>query len=128
MGFFADADANIAKANARWEGWFGNKTLGHQAGPFNSECLAKGYGPPVTRTCDLTPQKLHGIKTAQMLNNTCLDGMNSTCGALQGDDPVQNNACSSCLKKHSVDLISKWGCPGKAAGQIADLAYKIYCK
>ncbi len=40
--FFEDADKNIALANARWTGWWGDLN----SGPMNTHCLAETWHDP----------------------------------------------------------------------------------
>ena len=48
--FLDDYDALADKGERRWQSWFGGDS-DSVSGPFNLQCSAHGYGPPVTRTC-----------------------------------------------------------------------------
>uniref|UniRef100_A0A7S2E359 Uncharacterized protein n=1 Tax=Octactis speculum TaxID=3111310 RepID=A0A7S2E359_9STRA len=106
--FEEDIDANIARGDARWNEWFGGDKLSSggdepavtRYGPVNSECLASGYGPPVSRTCTLDPQLNEGIELGAVpFDRTCRIAIDKVCGLKQGNDPVSNSGsdCTDCL-------------------------------
>lgn len=100
MDAFKAGGADLAAAGeARWAEWFGNETDdGLQKGPFNTDCLASGYGPPVTRTCTWEPQE-NGImsSTPPLVSSECGRALEAQCGDKQGSNPFEANACSTCL-------------------------------
>ncbi|KAH8052125.1 hypothetical protein JL722_10222 [Aureococcus anophagefferens] len=55
--FLADYDDLQQVGEDRWAGWYGAQTGALPNGPMQTDCMASGYGPPVTRTCTLTPQR-----------------------------------------------------------------------
>eukprot|EP00633_Aureoumbra_lagunensis_P001186 CAMPEP_0197293104 /NCGR_PEP_ID=MMETSP0890-20130614/26798_1 /TAXON_ID=44058 ORGANISM="Aureoumbra lagunensis, Strain CCMP1510" /NCGR_SAMPLE_ID=MMETSP0890 /ASSEMBLY_ACC=CAM_ASM_000533 /LENGTH=388 /DNA_ID=CAMNT_0042767559 /DNA_START=74 /DNA_END=1237 /DNA_ORIENTATION=- len=104
--FEADYDSLSVAGEKRWAEWFGSGSDIALAGPFNMECNAKGYGPPVERTCTFKPQtyyhRLQPEKKA--IADPCTTLLMQYCGNHQGDDPVNSNACSTCLDDNFHNL------------------------
>ena len=137
--FEADFDASVARGDARWAEWFGSAASAPSAsrgggaaaradvyGPFNSDCLAASYGPPVSRTCCLEPQKLEGIASARPVQDECLDALARACGGRQGDNPVSRSGgkCSACLEANFTLLADDCGATDTAVHALVD---KVFC-
>jgi len=138
--FLDDYDALSAQGEQRWAEWFGDgavptaaqdattTTQAGLAGPFNVECMADGYGPPVVRTCTWEAQTAYPrLAPAKMatVEGGCAAALDAACGADQGDDPVADNACSICLDANYDAL--KAACPTAAAGGLQAVVDKAYC-
>ena len=113
MGAFLDDYETLAAVGEkRWAEWYGEQTTDLPNGPMQVECMASGYGPPVTRTCTLTPQRssLHTYSTpATNVDEACLGAAFDACGAEQGNNPGADNACSDCLSANFETLAAS--CP-----------------
>lgn len=121
--FKANYNELSAVGEQRWQEWFGNAEV---AGPFNVQCMAEGYGPPVERTCTYKPQDSYRVLTPKtsVIESECNVDLKSACGDLQGNDPVRNNACSSCLDAHYYLL--KNSCP-TSNGALQAYVDKVFC-
>lgn len=121
--FKADYHELSAIGEQRWQEWFGDAEV---AGPFNIQCMAKSYGPPVERTCTYKPQDSYGALSPKknVIESTCNIDLQNTCGDLQGNDPVQDNACSSCLDAHYKTL--RTSCP-TSSGALQAYVDKAFC-
>jgi len=128
MDAFLDAFDDLAPVGeAAWTAWFGDSGATLQNGPFNTECTAAGYGPPVTRTCTWIPQKNLGTEEpfADQLSDECNSALLTKCGGAQGNDPVADNACSSCLLANAAALADA-GCPSSDSA-VATAVDKAFC-
>ena len=136
MDIFENDYAALSKqGEARWASWFGSD---HLAGPFNVECTADTYGPPVTRTCTFEPQRGHLPSSSSNSREThqkkkkhlaiadpsCTDALFALCGDHQGDNPVNDNACTTCLDDFFSQLSSV--CPS-TDGALHASVDKAFC-
>jgi len=121
--FKASYDDLADKGERRWAEWFGDSDL---AGPFNVQCMAESYGPPVVRTCTYVAQDSYPtlIPKKRAVDDGCNTDLVGACGDLQGNDPVQDNACSTCLDEHYDRL--KVACP-TADGALQAHVDKAFC-
>lgn len=130
LGAFVDNYEGMSAAGeARWAEWFGadDAATGLPAGPFQVECMASGYGPPVTRTCGLSPQRSSVREYATprtTIPEACVSAAFEACGNHQGDNPVNDNACSICLAENFHSL--KGACPATDTA-IAASVDKAFC-
>lgn len=119
--FLADYETNSKRADARWNNWYG----GALSGPVSVDCVASAYGPPVARTCTLTPQRTSAATPAKTVAAACLAALDGVCGQVQGANPVGAlDDCSSCLTAHFATLAG--ACPATATALHAAVD-KAYC-
>lgn len=141
--FLDDYDALATAGEARWTEWFGDqpdrKTL---AGPFNVQCMASSYGPPVVRTCTYEPQDFYNNQLSSFssddnkphlsssssstsgIEESCVALLEDTCGDFQGDNPVRDDACSHCLEAN-FELLAT-ACPASDGG-LHSIVDKTFC-
>jgi hypothetical protein len=119
--FFADADTNIACADARWSKMWGSLSNG----PFNTDCMAETWKQ---QPCDKDPQVLPGLtpgpapgpgpgpapSPAPPVPEACASAFNATCGATVHDPEP---ACRNCWDAHKTEL-EKVGCTGTDAHEL----------
>lgn len=125
--FLADYEANAAAGEDRWADWFGDSGAGLQNGPFNTDCMASGYGPPVTRTCTWLPQDSGLVdpkSRGSLVDSGCAEALEASCGHVQGNNPVADNECSTCLSENYDDL--RDACPSTATA-ISSGIDKAFC-
>jgi hypothetical protein len=124
--FLADYDDLQKVGEDRWAGWYGAQTGALPNGPMQTDCMASGYGPPVTRTCTLTPQRSASkiYETASTnVDAACLSAAFDACGAEQGSNPVADNACSDCLSANFAALSASCPATDTALHNYVDKAF-----
>ena len=124
--FLADYDTLSKVGEDRWAGWYGAQTGALPNGPMQTDCMASGYGPPVTRTCTLTPQRSASkiYETASTnVDAACLSAAFDACGAEQGSNPVADNACSDCLSANFAALSASCPATDTALHNYVDKAF-----
>ncbi|KAJ8612143.1 hypothetical protein CTAYLR_002459 [Chrysophaeum taylorii] len=121
--FLENYDDLAPTGEKRWAEWFGDSGV---AGPFNIQCMAKSYGPPTVRTCTYEAQDTYPqlIPRRQAVADPCDKALLAACADDQGNDPVQDNACSTCLDDHYSDL--KDACP-TTDGALQAHVDKVFC-
>lgn len=133
--FLDDFDNLAAAGEARWRDWFGEPLDANTlVGPFNVQCMATFYGPPVVRTCTFEPQDYYDKQASPStpshqespphIDEDCVALLDEVCGEQQGNNPVEDNACSLCLETNYNQLAK--ACPASNGGLLA-LVDKTYC-